>query len=564
MAITVVAQKGFIVSSAASGSVNEALPGTPAENDIVVVGLASDGRVRGDGSAGDGGIAPAAGYTTIIGSAGGTTPGYQWAWKRMGATPDTTVEILHSNGSAGGTQAGVIQLVRGVDATTALDVTSPAAATGASGNPDPPTITPVTDNALVMAFGALDDDPVESSAGAPTNYGDLSAKDSEQAAGSAATVFLASRTLATAAAEDPGAFTSDGSDQWAAGTAAFRPAAGGGNTTMVASKGAYAITGKTITTTKQWLLTAAKGAYAITGKAATTSKGFVMVAAKGAYVITGKTITTTKQWLLTAAKGTYTITGKTATLFRAITLVAAKGSYAITGKAITTTKQWLLTAAKGAYAITGKAATLTKSGGAITMVAAKGAYTITGKAAITTKQWLLTAVKGVYAITGKEPITSRDITLIAAKGAYAITGKAITTTKQWKMVAAAGVYAITGKTVTFLRTHIMVAAKGAYAITGNAITTTKQWLLVAAKGSYAVTGKTINTTKQWLLVVAKGAYAITGKEIITKKTILMVAAKGSYALTGKEPTFTSTETDGGRSWRRRAMSALIRSARRRK
>lgn len=231
MAITFPAIKGFTVAIG-SGTQVENLPGTPQENDIAVVVLSADGAI--DPSAGnEGGINTGQSYNNISSPTGSGVPGRQVAWKRLGSGETTVTINRWDTAGLGGTQAGLILLVRGVDTTTALDVTPPAEATGVTGSPDPPAITPVTDGAAIVITGELDDDAAASGAGAPTNYtGTFLAQDTGVADDNA-TSFIAARVLATAAAEDPGAFTSGGSDQWAASTIAFRPAAEEGGVEQV-------------------------------------------------------------------------------------------------------------------------------------------------------------------------------------------------------------------------------------------------------------------------------------------------------------------------------------------
>lgn len=125
--------------------------------------------------------APAAGdlvvVTVVVGSAGGnptldvvTPTGYtpltqlnrnpttadtslQVSYKIMGGTPDTSVTIPGTTNNAWA-EAYSIQVFRGVDSTTPMDVT-PTSATGSGTNnrPDPPSITPATAGAWVVICG---------------------------------------------------------------------------------------------------------------------------------------------------------------------------------------------------------------------------------------------------------------------------------------------------------------------------------------------------------------------------------------------------------------------------
>lgn len=75
------------------------------------------------------------------------------AYKRMGGTPDTSITF----GPTGATNnAGVIgvYVVRGIDTTTALDVAVTTGGSINSANANPPSITPVTIDAFIIAIGA--------------------------------------------------------------------------------------------------------------------------------------------------------------------------------------------------------------------------------------------------------------------------------------------------------------------------------------------------------------------------------------------------------------------------
>lgn len=101
-----------------------------------------------------------------------------------------------------------------------MDVSPPTIATGSSGMPDPPSITPTTDSCAIVIMGHLDDDLTSHTA--PTNYGSVQTA-TVGSSGSGCSCGIAYRILATAAAEDPGAFGGGGTDNWVAQTFALRP-----------------------------------------------------------------------------------------------------------------------------------------------------------------------------------------------------------------------------------------------------------------------------------------------------------------------------------------------------
>ncbi len=191
------------------------LPGTPLEDDIVIALLGCDANIYSDGA----GIQGAAGYTDIdFASAAG--PSYQLSYKIMGTTPDTTVDVSEQSAKM---TAVILMVFRGVDTTTPLDVAT-IIATGATGMPDCGSITPTTDACEILALGVLDDDQGEGGASAPSGYGNFIVKETSGGANANATVYAASKNLASVAAENPGVFGGSDDDQWRAYTVALRPA----------------------------------------------------------------------------------------------------------------------------------------------------------------------------------------------------------------------------------------------------------------------------------------------------------------------------------------------------
>jgi len=213
---------GIGSATIAGGTATEekTLPGSVQAGDTVIVNFTSDASID---PGGNGGGVLGQGYVDIVAGSSASIPGRQVAYKKALAEGETTI-VVEQRATLGSVMAMLV--LRGVDQTTPLDVTPPAEATGGSGNPNPPSITPVTNKCAIVICGELDDDAVGASGGAPPNYtGTFVARDTELGDDNA-TVFLAVRILETAALEDPGAFTSTGgNDQWAASTIAFRPAA---------------------------------------------------------------------------------------------------------------------------------------------------------------------------------------------------------------------------------------------------------------------------------------------------------------------------------------------------
>jgi hypothetical protein len=132
-------------------------------------------------------------------------------YKVMGATPDTTVSLTGL--SASGASAVAIAF-RNAEYST---ITT---ATAASGMPNPPSVTTTINNSVVLIVGAVDDDSFSDTA-APSGYSNLI--EQEAVGDTGMTVMAAAKTVATAGAEDPGAFTGSGTDDWYAASIILVP-----------------------------------------------------------------------------------------------------------------------------------------------------------------------------------------------------------------------------------------------------------------------------------------------------------------------------------------------------
>lgn len=262
MAITVVGSVGFEIEA---GSSTEAIsiPGTLAQNDIVQVAVCTDDEIASPVAAGTGGIASGQSYTDIYfsvdGSGSKANPGHHVAYKRMGGSPDSTVTI---NQVSAKKQAGTIYVLRGVDTTTALDATPTHNALNSNGAPDPPSITTVTANAMVVVIGLLDDDDVASSVTAPSGYTNLIAGDTAQGSTSVgATSMVASKIIATAGVEAPAAFGGGLSDNNRTITVAYRPSAD--SVILTVAEASHGHTVDNVELDAEMIIVAAKSAFEI-------------------------------------------------------------------------------------------------------------------------------------------------------------------------------------------------------------------------------------------------------------------------------------------------------------
>jgi hypothetical protein len=166
------------------------------------------------------------GYTTVYQSDSGNTQAECYR-KVMGGTPDASVQT-NSNGSSGIVGLSVVAVVlRGVDTSTPEDANETFVGFSGATQPDSPSITTVTDGALVISaiHAGILDAAVTAPAGY-TNQVDIASNGSFIDH----TTAIASAIKATAGAEDPGAWSDFGSStDGSALTFAVRPAVGGGS-----------------------------------------------------------------------------------------------------------------------------------------------------------------------------------------------------------------------------------------------------------------------------------------------------------------------------------------------
>lgn len=171
---------------------------TPAENDIVLV-------IGGVGTTGA--VAPGivtSGYTneSIQDDVSSWSIHYGVWWKKMGASPDTSVTVK-GTGTAQDATAYVVFVLRNVDGTTPIDTATQYGTTSITANPDPPSITTTANLSWVFAATVFSGSPSVSSqpSGYPTEYR-ATGVDTNRV--NTAVTYL---QIDTAGAENPGTWT---------------------------------------------------------------------------------------------------------------------------------------------------------------------------------------------------------------------------------------------------------------------------------------------------------------------------------------------------------------------
>lgn len=190
---------------------------TPAIGDVVVVFLHV-------GGAADVNLGVNTGYTELLDAyQNGTTQDSNLGVyiKRLTAA-DTTFSVT-SSGSTNYAQNAYVLVLRGVDATTPLDVALVSAGLAGAGKPNPPAITPITTGAVIVAGGGL-----AIATGAAFASSDLTDFRTLSTADTNDSVVGGGYKKWTGGSFDPAVWTGGGTDSssnsWNAATLAFRPA----------------------------------------------------------------------------------------------------------------------------------------------------------------------------------------------------------------------------------------------------------------------------------------------------------------------------------------------------
>ena len=520
---------------------NVSLPSGLQQNDIVVVALASDSDIDPSRPRG---IASSEGYTDILHTTTGT-PGIQVAWKRMGATPDTTVEVRTETGAALDI-AVVIQAWRGVDTTTAIDATA-ATASGASGLPNPPSYTTATNNALRIIVGGIDDDQVTDFT-APSGYSNMVSL-AIGVSNTGCSVVMASKIQATAGAEDPAAFTGTGSDNWQATHFALRPASAS-NPTLTASGGTYTETGTAATLKRSRLFSCGSGSYTETGTAATFNKGRSLSLENGSYTETGTAATLKFNHKLSLSSASYTETGTAATLNKGRLLSLQGTSYTQTGTSASLEKGYEVASGSGSYNLTGSSATLTYNTGggvAYSLVLDSGSFSETGTAASLKKGYEIAPSNVLFFISWLNEVNlNYGFSATLEEGVISYT-PGLTEILRGYSVSNEGSYTTTGTDATFNRTFVITNDNGSFTETGSDASLKYGKYFLAGDASYVETGSDATFTYRQEIASEEGSFIVSGSSVTYRRTYIFDVSGNSFGLTGKNliltiPPFSSTTT----------------------
>lgn len=192
-------------------------PSGPSDGDLVVIISGTFGRAGNEGRIGN-----ALSYVPLVDVT--ATTRLRVAYKVFGSSE--TAPVVEGSGNTADALVAACIILRGQDASP-IDVTS-TTANGSSADPDPASITPVSNDCAIitLATSGVNDGGVL----APTNY----TRVAQNAAADTnnITTAIAYRILTGGAGspEDPATFTAWSSGAWVAATVAIRPAGAGAAT----------------------------------------------------------------------------------------------------------------------------------------------------------------------------------------------------------------------------------------------------------------------------------------------------------------------------------------------
>lgn len=388
---------------------------TPAAGDFVVIAYSIGSTVA---------RVPAvntAGYTqlTQLNAADTFDANLRVAYKRMGGTPDTTVQVGPTLAT---TDAGfvTIHVFRGVDPTTPLDVTHTTATAANSGTPNPPAITPANANNVIYVVG---------SNGHGTT-GTMTA--------SYATAFLTGQNItptnkttmgagyvtgqSAGVSYDPAVFTwsaNVNTQGWCAYTLAIREEITVVNQTLTPGVGSVSVAGAAATFAAGFAASPTTSDASYAGLALENAGPLPLGSYSAGTYGTGAYNASTVSQTVAVGVGSVTVAGLAATFAAGFTATPAQGTVAVTGVAPTVAGSAVAASSLGTVAILGRAATLAASSTAATGV---GAVTVTGLAPTVTGSVSASTTTGTVTVTGLAPSVVAGASITTSLGAVTVDG----------------------------------------------------------------------------------------------------------------------------------------------
>lgn len=486
------------------------------------------------------------------------------------------------------TLGAVLQTYTNVDNTTPEDATAPTMNTG-TGNPVCPSITTVTNGAVLLSFCIID--------AVPSGFGDTSIPSGMTLVGTMANnppsngmnLGMARETRATAGSTGTRTWSNGASEEHVGATMALRPQVGptitsvdtdndvddeqdpvlvagsafgatdtGSADVEIGDNAVYATANKISQTRNSWSATSISIVVDLGTQSPGTKWMWVTDSAGTRGPAFEITVHRAQAWVMSLGAGTPGATtarltapsGKTTADFDAGRFEeAANPATAVDITEDDYTEMVWSIEAKSASREVSYRFRVTKSGTvldtytvnpqaivsaaqAFTLNAEAGSYAITGAAATVPAARAINAAAGSYSITGALAALLAGRSINAEPGSYSITGAAASLLRDLVLNAEAGAYAITGALASLLAGRSLNAEPGSYSITGVDAALNRGFALNAEPGSYAVSGAAATLLADRVINAEAGSYSIVGVLAAVLAGRSINAEPGSYSITG--------------------------------
>lgn len=269
---------------------------------------------------------------------------------------------------------------------------------------------------------------------------------------------------------------------------------------MVASVGAFTLTGITNALKIGKYMAAATGVFTLTGISNVLNLGRKMSVTVGTFTLTGFDAILMAGKRLVAETGTFVVTGIDIIFRNSLTMINTVGSFVLTGFASGLYKGYGMLAELGTFTLTGIDTGL-KLG--IKMAVTVGTLTLTGIDILFKRGYAMAVTVGVFALTGIDTALKIALKMAVTVGSFVLTGIDVTLKKGYGVIAEVGTFALSGVAVTFKLGWKMVATTGVFTLTGYTstlfrtgwqfLTKTLASLTAKTKHSATLTAKTKNT-----------------------------------------------------------------------
>jgi hypothetical protein len=285
------------------------------------------------------------------------------SWKRMSSTPDTSVT---TETPAAGRSVAIAYVLRGVDTTTALDVTSTTATGVGTGVSNPPSITPATEGSAILAVTASMSDSLTTLNG-PLNFGYQAWGFNN--GGAAAVPHLGIGFLrwqgGTVDPPAPTGHVDNPNVSWCAVTLALRPQQPpAGIEPLTVTSRAIALAGTSVNVRAARRITVNSASIALAGTSVNLRRGFRITANTAAVPLVGTSVNLRAARRITVNTAAATLAGTSVNLRLSRRIAVTSNAVTLTGSSVDLTftpaaPPKVITVDPGAIVLTGSTVNLT-------------------------------------------------------------------------------------------------------------------------------------------------------------------------------------------------------------